>query len=62
MEIEPLAFSSAEAARALGVSIDTVKRLVREGEIESFTIGSSRRIARQALGDFIARRHEANRR
>lgn len=43
-----------EAASLLRLGHRTVWRKVHDGEIESITIGRSRRITRQAVADYIA--------
>jgi excisionase family DNA binding protein len=41
------------AARVLGVSDRTVRRLVRDGRLKSARIGRRQLISRQALADFV---------
>jgi excisionase family DNA binding protein len=45
----PLAVDTAEAARLLGVSARTVKRLIASGDIPSTTVGRRRLIDREVL-------------
>lgn len=44
-----------EAADALGLSRATIYELLRSKELDSITIGRSRRIPRTAIEDFVAR-------
>src|SRR3989442_8370410 len=49
-------FSSSEAARYLGVSVDTIRQLDESGQLHaSRTKGGHRRFARQALDAYRAR-------
>jgi excisionase family DNA binding protein len=48
-----------EAAAMLRLGKRTVWRKVHDGEIESITIGRSRRITRQTVADYIAERRAA---
>jgi excisionase family DNA binding protein len=50
---EPEFLSTREVADLLGVSPETVKKLVRGGGLEAFRIGSRIRIRRTALDAFI---------
>jgi excisionase family DNA binding protein len=50
---------SREASRALGVSSSTLKRMVREGEIEAHrTQGGHIRISLHAISEYLARKQE----
>src|SRR5438445_12670827 len=50
-------FSSSEAARYLGVSVDTIRQLDESGELRaSRTKGGHRRFSRTALDAYIARK------
>lgn len=49
-----------EAAVLMRLGKRTVWRKVHDGEIESITIGRSRRIPRQAVADYIAGLRAAN--
>ncbi len=51
--IRPAALRIAEAANYLSVSADTMRRLVRAGDIPHLRIGSGIRIARADLDDYI---------
>lgn len=51
--IQPAAMSVANAGRYLGVSTDTVRRLVRAGAIPHARIGNSVRIRRADLEDYL---------
>lgn len=46
---ERLAYPFPEAARLLGVSLSTVKRLVAAGKLRTADVGGKRRIPRQSL-------------
>jgi excisionase family DNA binding protein len=48
-----------EAQGRLRVSRGTFYKLVNEGEIQTITIGRSRRVLSASVGDFIARRLQA---
>lgn len=59
--VEKLTFSVNEAAEALGMSADTVRRLIADGEIPAFRAGRGKikskvLIRRAALDSFIERR------
>ncbi len=49
------ALSIPDAATHLGVSADTVRRLIRAGEIPHARIGNSIRIPRAELEDYLAK-------
>lgn len=57
VDIDPerLAFSTAEAAKTLGIGRATIYELIRSGELSSVKIGSRRLIRRQALEDLLDR-------
>lgn len=44
----------AEAARILAISVDTVRRLVQSGKLPHTRIGSSIRLRRTDLDEFVA--------
>lgn len=44
-----------EAARALGVSLPTLKRLIRRGELAGTQVGGQTRVRLDELQDFINR-------
>lgn len=50
-----IAYKVPHAARLLDMGERKVWQLVHSGELESFTIGTSRRITRQAILDYISR-------
>lgn len=50
---ERLAYPLPEAARLLGVSLTTIKRLIGSGTLRTADIGGRRRIPRQALYDLL---------
>lgn len=54
-----LAYKIPHAARVLDMSVRKVWALVHSGEIESFKIGSSRRVTRKALLNYIDRQEHA---
>ena len=56
MNPESMALSPAQVAEALGISQVTVRRLIRDHELQSFTIGRSRRVPAAELREFMARR------
>jgi excisionase family DNA binding protein len=56
---DQLAYKIRNAARALDMSERAVATLVATGELESFRIGRSRRIPRDALVAFIERQRAA---
>ncbi len=56
---EQIAYKVPSAARILDMSERKVWDLVHTGEIDSFKIGSSRRVTRQALLEYIQRREQA---
>ena len=47
-----------EAARRLGIGRTKMYEYVSSGEIRSVKIGSLRRIPAEAVGEFLARRHQ----
>ncbi|MCC7089534.1 MAG: helix-turn-helix domain-containing protein [Dehalococcoidia bacterium] len=53
------AFRMKEAEAYLAVSRDTLDRLIRRGEIASFTVGRNRYISARELDRFIADREAA---
>ena len=53
---EPEAFSLQHAARLLDVSIDTVRREIRRGNLRSFKVGARVRVTRRALAEFVRER------
>lgn len=53
-----LSYSVAESARALGVSISTIERAVREGSLPSFTLGRRRLIPADGLAAWVREQAE----
>lgn len=53
--VEPLAYSVSETAECLGVSTDSVRRLVREGELPTIPVIGRVVIPIRAIEDFLAR-------
>lgn len=56
---EPLAYSSIDVARLLGISRTTVHVLIRTGELPAIKIRQSRRVTRAALEAYLADRAAA---
>ncbi len=54
-----LLYTPKQAAGALGIGRSKLYELLRDGELESIHIGSSRRIPAGALDEFIDRRRAA---
>lgn len=44
-----------EVAEALSLGISTTRKLIADGEIESFRIGTLVRVRKQAVSDFVER-------
>ena len=61
MSNDVIALSPAGVAETIGVSLATAHRLIRTGELPSFTIGRSRRVLMEAVKAFIAERSAAAR-
>ena len=53
VKIEPLAFSSREAALMLGLSPSMVLKLIRMGRLRSTRVGSRHLILRSELDDLL---------
>lgn len=49
--IEPVAYTAAEVAAALSISYDTTLRLIKNGRIPSFRVGTQYRVHREHLID-----------
>lgn len=56
---EPLAYRPREAAKALGISVSTLDRLVRAGAIPAARIGRVRVFEREVLAEFLGRHRES---
>lgn len=56
---DQMAYKVPHAAKVLDLGVRTVWQLVKDGEIESIKIGTSRRIPRAALEAFVERCREA---
>jgi excisionase family DNA binding protein len=54
--MEPLAVPPEAACQLLGIRPSKVYALMREGELDSFNIGSARRITMASINDYIERR------
>ncbi|MBM3956244.1 MAG: helix-turn-helix domain-containing protein [Planctomycetes bacterium] len=55
----PLALSARQAADALGVSVSTIERLTRSGELPSVKLGSCRRYRVEAIEALLRSRETA---
>jgi len=58
-EPEQIAYTVPRAARLLDMGERKVWQLVHDGEMDSFTIGTARRVTRQAILDYIQRQGSA---
>lgn len=58
-DTEQLAYRVPRAAKLLDMGERKVWELVHTGELESFTIGTARRITRKAILDYISRQASA---
>lgn len=58
-DLAPLAYRRDDAARAIGVSLDTIDRLIARGEIRSARIGNARVIPAVELEAYLTRQVEA---
>jgi excisionase family DNA binding protein len=56
----PIAVDAIEAARLLSISVSSLYALLRQGELENFYSGKSRRIPVRAIEDYVARQLSAN--
>ena len=56
MEDSVITMKPREAARRLGISYDTVRQLIRDGELRSIPIGGRRFVPVVALDEFVERR------
>jgi excisionase family DNA binding protein len=54
-QLEPLLVTAEQAAALLAICRTKVYELLRNGELESVQIGSSRRIAVASLSDYVVR-------
>ena len=54
-----LAYGPDEAARAMGMSRDTLERAIQRGVLKSWTVGRRRFISAEELQRFIREREEA---
>ena len=59
--VEPLLYSTGQAAELLGIGKTGVFQLIKEGRIKSVKVFSRRLISRQAIEDFIAELNEEKR-
>jgi excisionase family DNA binding protein len=49
-------YTIAEAARLLKVSKDTIRRMIKEGELESFRVGRQIRIRKDVLDKLMGKK------
>lgn len=47
------AFTVQQASQRLTVSVETVRRYIREGELKAYRIGGGYRIPEEAISEFI---------
>lgn len=52
-QLEPKAYSVGMAAEVLSVSVTTVRRLIRSGELRAFRIGDRVMVRPSAIDDFL---------
>jgi excisionase family DNA binding protein len=55
----PIVASPNQAMMALMVSRETLYRLINNGELDSYTVGRSRRITIESINAYVKRRLEA---
>lgn len=53
-----LAYSIGETAQAVRVSVSTIERAIRDGEIASFKLGRRRLVSAEALAAWVRRKSE----
>lgn len=58
-DVLSLALTVEEAGERIGVKRTTMYKLIRDGEIESFTIGRLRKVRPSALEEYVKRRAAA---
>jgi len=51
--VEPIVTTLSQTATLLGVSTDTVRRLVQKGELPHLRVGSGLRIRRSDIDDYV---------
>jgi excisionase family DNA binding protein len=54
-DMPPLLFTPEEVARFLGIGRCRVYDLLRQGDLTSVKVGSSRRVSARALSEYVAR-------
>ena len=59
MTTEKLSYRPAEAARAIGVSRETIFKLLERGQLKGFRVGSARLISAAELSRFLRDREES---
>ena len=55
-EAKPMFYTIEEVAKMLKVSEATVRRLIRNGQLEAIPVGSQYRISQEGLDKFLSRR------
>src|SRR5262249_40676772 len=60
LSVTPLAVPPREAGRLLSLGIWRIYKLMRSGELQSYSDGRARRIPMASINDYIARRLAAN--
>ena len=48
-----LAFNTQELSEALGVSVQTVRRVIKQGKLKSIKVGKSHVVSREAVNAFL---------
>jgi excisionase family DNA binding protein len=51
-----MVYTVEEVAKLLKVSVATVRRLIKIGELEAFPVGNQYRITQEALNNYMSRR------
>jgi excisionase family DNA binding protein len=54
VKLEPLLCSPAEGAKLLACSESTLRKLIKDGHLESLKVGASRKIVVESIKDYIA--------
>lgn len=55
-----MVYTPEEIANLLKISVPTVRRLIREGELEAVPVGKQYRITQEALDKFLSRRKQSS--
>jgi excisionase family DNA binding protein len=56
----PLAYRTPDAARASGMSVRQIQRLIKSRELPSLRVGKIRLVRKKALEEFLAARENAS--